>query len=57
MKSSKVRKKLAVRYLTDVLGRLSGLSQLGCVIRPDVVTLLCIEGFFVLQLHERKHDS
>lgn len=47
---------LSVCYLTDVLGHLPAVGQLGCVLRTDVVALLQVEGLLVLQLrNNRKH--
>lgn len=40
-----------VLYLTDDLGDLSAMGQLGCVLWADVLALLCIEGLLVFQLY------
>lgn len=44
-------------YLTDNLCDLSRVSQLWCILRSDVVALLQVKRFFVLQLsNNRKID-
>lgn len=41
-----------LRYLADGLVHLPAVSQLRRVIGTNVMTLLCIEGLFVLQLYK-----
>lgn len=49
-KKSQTNEPFDSRYLADVLGHLPAVGQLGSVIGTDVLTPLCIEGLFVLQL-------